>query len=146
MLVDGAPQKNLKIDEANGTLTAELRFEPGKAAKNVVVHSRNKYGSEDSTIIPVYYRRPPRIDHIDAPEPGAKPLLDYVATVESPKDLPLTGRVKIDGNIHPPDAVLVEKGKKADEWRVHRPGREPEARPQHLQLAGGERRGVKHGF
>jgi WD40 repeat protein len=75
-------------DKERQTFTAKVPLQP---AENLIEIRLSSAWRQPRTIERhVWYRRPPRIVKIDEPKPGATPLLDLVAWLESPTELPPT--------------------------------------------------------
>jgi hypothetical protein len=89
------------------TLTADVPLDPGE--NRIEVRLTNEWhGTPTVQQTLVTYRRPPRIVELENPTIGPKPLIDLVARVESPSDLPLTG-AEVNGRKLPPDSLTVQK-------------------------------------
>ncbi|HMB04624.1 MAG TPA: hypothetical protein VKP69_12900, partial [Isosphaeraceae bacterium] len=98
ILVNGEEQPGRPvIDEAAGTLTAEVPLQPGD--NRIQVRLGNAWRSAWITEpVGVTYRRPPRVVALETGAVGDRPFLDVSARVESPDDLPPTrGKVVVKG-------------------------------------------------
>jgi WD40 repeat protein len=88
------PPVPIVVSPADSTFHAELPLQPGE--NRVQIKTSNEWGSEwTSEVTAVRFLRPPEIVRVDPPMVGRTPIVDLVAHVRTPADLPVL-RVQVD--------------------------------------------------
>ncbi|MFN4258134.1 MAG: WD40 repeat domain-containing protein [Gemmataceae bacterium] len=111
-LMDEAP----RIDSERQIVAAAVRLQPG--VNRVQVRLSNEWHAAATFETQVSYRRPPRIVSMRHSPVGDTPLVDVVAHVETPADLPLTQAV-LNSRQLPATAMQVEEKRPTTTlWKV----------------------------